>query len=171
MNHSRSESASRWRACPGTFAPNWTRSGSSADHPVCRTGRNRQKVLFLHQTRVNSTRLLSIIKCLRVVHSVTYVTHGPKQTERVATRVPPPPGAGWREFGRRPGSSRNSERIGVDEIAVGREALATEERMAVPPDSELADWRERARETGVRSDIPRADRRRPHGCRRGSQSG
>jgi len=25
--------------------------------------------------------------------------------------------------------------------------------MAVPPDSELADWRERARETGVRSDI------------------
>ncbi len=63
------------------------------------------------------------------------------------------PEPGWREFRTTARVVEELERIGVDEIAVGREALATDERMAVPPESELEPWLERAREAGVRSDI------------------
>ncbi|WP_435551546.1 amidohydrolase [Natrinema sp. CGMCC1.2065] len=63
------------------------------------------------------------------------------------------PEPGWREFRTTARVVEELERIGVDEIAVGREALATDERMAVPPESELEPWRERAREAGVRSDL------------------
>jgi len=76
--------------------------------------------------------------------------HRLSELRRAFHRHPEP---GWREFRTTARVVEELERIGVDEIAVGREALATDERMAVPPDSELADWRERARETGVRSDI------------------
>ncbi len=41
------------------------------------------------------------------------------------------------------------ERIGVDEIAVGRDALSADHRMAVPDEAELAFWRERARANGA----------------------
>ncbi|WP_254761769.1 amidohydrolase [Natrinema marinum] len=63
------------------------------------------------------------------------------------------PEPGWREFRTTARVVEELERIGVDEIVVGREALATDERMAVPPESELEPWRERAREAGVRPDI------------------
>jgi len=63
------------------------------------------------------------------------------------------PEPGWREFQTTARVVDELERIGVDEIAVGREALATDERMAVPAESDLEPWRERAREAGVRSDV------------------
>ncbi|WP_323174182.1 amidohydrolase [Natrialba sp. PRR66] len=63
------------------------------------------------------------------------------------------PEPGWREFRTTARVVSELERIGVDEIAVGREALATDERMAVPSDTELEPWVEQAREAGVRSDI------------------
>ncbi|WP_306052693.1 amidohydrolase [Natronococcus wangiae] len=65
-------------------------------------------------------------------------------------RLPEP---GWREFRTTARVVEELERIGVDEIAVGREALATDARMAVPEEGELEPWLERAREAGVRSDI------------------
>ncbi|TMT87470.1 amidohydrolase [Haloterrigena sp. H1] len=65
-------------------------------------------------------------------------------------RLPEP---GWREFRTTARVVEELERLGVDEIAVGREALATDERMAVPAEAELEPWLERAREAGVRSDI------------------
>ncbi|SEW12361.1 amidohydrolase [Natrinema salifodinae] len=63
------------------------------------------------------------------------------------------PEPGWREFRTTARVVEELERIGVDEIAVGREVLATDERMAVPDASELEPWRERARQAGVRSDV------------------
>jgi aminobenzoyl-glutamate utilization protein A len=48
---------------------------------------------------------------------------------------------------------REVERIGVDELAVGREALASDHRMAVPPAEALAEWEGRARDAGVREDV------------------
>ncbi|MFD1563585.1 amidohydrolase [Haloarchaeobius amylolyticus] len=65
-------------------------------------------------------------------------------------RLPEP---GWREFRTTARVVEELERVGVDEIAIGREALATDQRMAVPAESELEPWLERAREAGVRSDI------------------
>ncbi|WP_121741016.1 amidohydrolase [Natronorubrum halophilum] len=63
------------------------------------------------------------------------------------------PEPGWREFQTTARVVDELERLGVDEIAVGRESLATDERMAVPSETELEPWLERAREAGVRSDI------------------
>ncbi|WP_226039172.1 amidohydrolase [Natrinema sp. DC36] len=63
------------------------------------------------------------------------------------------PEPGWREFRTTGRVVEELERIGVDEIAVGRDALATDERMAVPSAAELEPWIERAREAGVRSDV------------------
>jgi aminobenzoyl-glutamate utilization protein A len=63
------------------------------------------------------------------------------------------PEPGWREFRTTAYVVEVLERMGVDEIAVGREALASEERMAVPTTAELASWYERAREAGVRPDV------------------
>ena len=45
------------------------------------------------------------------------------------------------------------ERIGVDEVAVGREALATSERMAVPDDAAIRPWLDRARQAGIDDDL------------------
>jgi len=63
------------------------------------------------------------------------------------------PEPGWREFQTTARVVDELERIGVDEIAVGRETMATDQRMAVPAESDLEPWRERAREAGVRSDV------------------
>ncbi|MFA9417701.1 amidohydrolase [Natrinema sp. HArc-T2] len=73
-----------------------------------------------------------------------------QQLRRDFHRLPEP---GWREFRTTARVVEELERLGVDEIAVGREALATDERMAVPAEAELEPWLERAREAGVRSDI------------------
>ncbi|ELY57897.1 amidohydrolase [Natronococcus jeotgali] len=63
------------------------------------------------------------------------------------------PEPGWREFRTTARIVEELERLGVDEIAVGREALSTDQRMAVPDSSELEPWLERAREAGVREDV------------------
>ena len=63
------------------------------------------------------------------------------------------PEPGWREFETTARVVEELESLGVDEIAVGREALATDARMAVPDDEELEAWLERAREAGVREDV------------------
>ncbi|WP_293026703.1 amidohydrolase [Natronococcus sp.] len=63
------------------------------------------------------------------------------------------PEPGWREFRTTARIVEELECIGVDEIAVGREALSTDQRMAVPEESELDPWLERAREAGVREDV------------------
>ncbi|UIP01429.1 amidohydrolase (plasmid) [Halobaculum sp. CBA1158] len=63
------------------------------------------------------------------------------------------PEPGWREYQTTARVVEEVERIGVDEVAVGREAVATDERMAVPPEADLDRWLDRARRAGVRAEI------------------
>jgi aminobenzoyl-glutamate utilization protein A len=63
------------------------------------------------------------------------------------------PEPGWREFRTTARVVEELERIGVDDIAVGRDALATDERMAVPDDDEIQPWIDRARRAGVSEDL------------------
>ncbi|OIB58988.1 amidohydrolase [Natrialba sp. SSL1] len=63
------------------------------------------------------------------------------------------PEPGWREFKTTARVVSELESLGVDEIVVGRDALATEERMAVPSEAELEPWLDRARDAGVREDV------------------
>ncbi|AHG01216.1 indole-3-acetyl-L-aspartic acid hydrolase (plasmid) [Halostagnicola larsenii XH-48] len=63
------------------------------------------------------------------------------------------PEPGWCEFRTTAGIVAELERIGVDEIAVGQEALASDARMAVPDGETIRPWLERARVAGVREDI------------------
>jgi aminobenzoyl-glutamate utilization protein A len=63
------------------------------------------------------------------------------------------PEPAWREFWTTARIVEELERIGVDEIHVGPDALATDERMGVPDDEEIDRWFERAREAGVREDL------------------
>ena len=62
------------------------------------------------------------------------------------------PEPAWREFWTTARIVDEIERIGVDELYVGRDALA-EERLAVPDDGELETWMDRAHETGVDPDL------------------
>ena len=63
------------------------------------------------------------------------------------------PEPAWREFWTTARIVDELEAIGVDELYVGPEALAADERMAVPDDEELARWFDRAREAGAREDV------------------
>ncbi|QLG28075.1 amidohydrolase [Halorarum halophilum] len=72
------------------------------------------------------------------------------QLRREFHRYPEP---GWCEFRTTSRVVEELERLGVDRIAVGREALSTDHRMAVPDESELAFWHERARAAGAREDV------------------
>ncbi|SEH47290.1 aminobenzoyl-glutamate utilization protein A [Halopenitus malekzadehii] len=63
------------------------------------------------------------------------------------------PEPGWRELQTTERVVEEIERIGVDELAIGRDALASDHRMAVPDDEELAAWLDRAREADVREDV------------------
>ncbi|MFC6962540.1 amidohydrolase [Halocatena marina] len=45
------------------------------------------------------------------------------------------------------------EEIGVDELAIGTDALVSEERMAVPSEEEIELWYQRAHDTGARADV------------------
>ncbi|OYR42073.1 amidohydrolase [Halorubrum sp. Eb13] len=63
------------------------------------------------------------------------------------------PEPGWREFRTTARVVEELERIGVDEVAVGRDALATDSRMAVPDDDEIRPWLDRARRAGVSDDL------------------
>ncbi|MFC6906008.1 amidohydrolase [Halalkalicoccus tibetensis] len=69
---------------------------------------------------------------------------------RAFHRYPEP---AWREFYTTSLLVDELERVGVDELAVGREAMDGEERMAVPDDEELERWFERARAAGAREDV------------------
>ena len=59
------------------------------------------------------------------------------------------PEPAWREFYTTARIVGELERIGVDELHVGPDALASEERLNVPDDAELAEWRERALDAGA----------------------
>jgi aminobenzoyl-glutamate utilization protein A len=63
------------------------------------------------------------------------------------------PEPAWREFYTTARILEEIEPIGVDDLYVGREALAGEARLAVPDDEVLAEWRERAREAGAPEDV------------------
>ncbi|SEH15921.1 aminobenzoyl-glutamate utilization protein A [Natronorubrum sediminis] len=78
------------------------------------------------------------------------VRTGLSELRREFHRHPEP---GWREFRTTDRIVAELEQIGVDEIAVGRECLASDARMAVPGEEEIEPWAERAREAGVRDEI------------------
>jgi aminobenzoyl-glutamate utilization protein A len=63
------------------------------------------------------------------------------------------PEPAWREFYTTARIVEEIERIGVDELHVGPEALAVDERLNVPDDAELAEWRERALDAGADPDL------------------
>ena len=63
------------------------------------------------------------------------------------------PEPAWREFYTTCRIVEEIQRIGVDELYVGRDALAVDERMSVPDDDELEAWFERAREAGANEEI------------------
>ncbi|PSP75553.1 amidohydrolase [Halobacteriales archaeon QS_3_64_16] len=63
------------------------------------------------------------------------------------------PELAWREFYTTSRIIDELERIGVDELYYGKDALAPEHRMAVPNEGELEASLERAREAGARSDV------------------
>lgn len=63
------------------------------------------------------------------------------------------PEPAWREFYTTCRIVEEIERIGVTNLYVGREAIDTEERLAVPDSSELVRWFTQAREAGAKEDI------------------
>ncbi|WP_089385688.1 amidohydrolase [Halorubrum vacuolatum] len=63
------------------------------------------------------------------------------------------PEPGWREFYTTHRLVEEIERIGVDELAVGREAYDPGDRMAVLDDDASEPWLTRARERGAREDL------------------
>ncbi|PSQ41432.1 amidohydrolase [Halobacteriales archaeon SW_5_68_122] len=62
------------------------------------------------------------------------------------------PEPAWKEFRTTARVVGELRRIGVDQLHVGREALA-DGRLSVPDDDELDEWAERAREAGVDPDL------------------
>ncbi|MFO7926647.1 MAG: amidohydrolase [Halobacteriota archaeon] len=62
------------------------------------------------------------------------------------------PEPGWREFWTTARIVDEVERIGVDELHVGRDVLA-DTRLAVPGGDELSDWMDRARDAGADPDV------------------
>ena len=63
------------------------------------------------------------------------------------------PEPAWREFYTTARIVEEVERIGVDALYVGRDALATEYRAAVPDEAELDRWYDRALAAGAREDV------------------
>jgi len=63
------------------------------------------------------------------------------------------PEPAWREFYTTARIVEELERIGVDGIHVGPDAIAADERLAVPDEAELAEWRERALEAGADPEV------------------
>ncbi|SNR30795.1 amidohydrolase [Halorubrum vacuolatum] len=55
-------------------------------------------------------------------------------------------------------------RIGVDRVAIGRDALASDHRMAVPSEETLAEWHDRAAAAGVDDDVLAATADGHTGC-------
>ncbi len=69
---------------------------------------------------------------------------------RTFHRYPEP---AWREFYTTSLLVEEIDEMAVDELAVGREAMDPEKRMAVPEDDELDRWFERAQAAGAREDV------------------
>jgi len=69
-----------------------------------------------------------------------------RQLRRELHRHPEP---GWREFYTTARILEEIDRIGVDDVYVGPDALETDARAGVPGEAELAHWRERASEAGI----------------------
>ena len=67
--------------------------------------------------------------------------------------LPRYPEPAWREFYTTSRIVDELERIGVDQLHLGRDALDADARMAVPDDEELSAWHERARDAGARDDV------------------
>ncbi|UPV73336.1 amidohydrolase [Halorussus limi] len=65
------------------------------------------------------------------------------------------PEPAWREFYTTARIVEELERIGVDDLYVGPDAIAEDARMAVPDDEELDEWYEQAHETGADEDVLR----------------
>ncbi|MFC4552963.1 MULTISPECIES: amidohydrolase [Halorussus] len=63
------------------------------------------------------------------------------------------PEPAWREFYTTARIVEELERVGVDDLYVGPDAIAADERMAVPDDGELDEWFERAREAGADPEV------------------
>jgi aminobenzoyl-glutamate utilization protein A len=63
------------------------------------------------------------------------------------------PEPAWREFYTTCRIVEEIERIGVTDLYVGREAIDTDERLAVPDSAELVSWFTQAREAGAKEDI------------------
>ncbi|MBV0900801.1 amidohydrolase [Haloarcula salina] len=63
------------------------------------------------------------------------------------------PEPAWREFYTTSRIVDELERIGVDQLHLGRDALDADARMAVPDEDELTPWHERARDAGAREDV------------------
>jgi aminobenzoyl-glutamate utilization protein A len=63
------------------------------------------------------------------------------------------PEPAWREFYTTARLVEEIERIGADELAVGRDAYDPADRMAVPDESELEPWMDRARKYGAGEDV------------------
>jgi aminobenzoyl-glutamate utilization protein A len=63
------------------------------------------------------------------------------------------PEPGWREFWTTARIVEELERIGVDEIHLGGDALDTDERLGVPDERELGEWFDRAASRTDRTDV------------------
>lgn len=63
------------------------------------------------------------------------------------------PEPAWREFYTTARIVEELERIGVNDVYVGPDAIVADERMAVPDDEELDEWFERALEAGADEEI------------------
>ncbi len=63
------------------------------------------------------------------------------------------PEPAWREFYTTARIVEELERVGVDDLYVGREAIDPDERMAVPNSGELVEWFDQARGAGATEDV------------------
>ncbi|WP_132058589.1 amidohydrolase [Halorussus amylolyticus] len=72
------------------------------------------------------------------------------ELRRELHRYPEP---AWREFYTTAKLVEEIDRIGVDELYLGRDAMNPGERLAVPPADQIAEWREMARERGADPDV------------------
>lgn len=63
------------------------------------------------------------------------------------------PEPAWREFRTTSALVEEIQNIGVDELSIGPEAYDPDDRMAVPDETELAPWRERALAAGVDDEL------------------
>jgi aminobenzoyl-glutamate utilization protein A len=91
----------------------------------------------------------------------TRITDRLVELRRELHRHPEP---AWREFHTTGRLVEEIRSIGVDELAIGREAYDPDDRMAVPSESKLETWRDRARERGLDEEVLEATAGGNTGC-------